>query len=69
MAGRDVDFLAAIRRLERELEELQASANGRFGMVPHMSADPSPMRDGMVWIRSDLGKLSFRVAGVTTRLP
>jgi len=36
--------------------------------VPHVSADPDVLSNGMVWVRSDLAKLRFRAAGATVSL-
>jgi hypothetical protein len=66
---RDPDEIGILTDLRHGLDELRKNTVSRWGRVPHVTADPSPLVDGQVWMRSDLGQLCFRVGGVTKRVP
>jgi hypothetical protein len=66
---RDPDEIEIIRDLRARLSDVERVSVSRWGRHPHVTADPSPLVDGLVWIRSDLGQLCFRAAGVTRRVP
>lgn len=60
------DRLAAV---ERRLRAVEAVGSVR-AVVPAVTADPSPLAKGMVWVRSDLDKLCWTKDGATvTRVP
>lgn len=59
------DPMEALRAVADRLGALERT---RFAL-PVYTADPATPQEGEAWVRSDLGQLCFRVAGVTKRVP
>ena len=63
---RDPDQTTIIRQLRTELAALKSTVIGRWGRVPHLSADPASPPNGSLWIRDDApSTLKARTGGAS----
>lgn len=67
MTEQTSDFAPALATAAQQTASVVVSQSSTAGSLSQVSADPSSLSDGMVWLRSDLFALCARISGSTYR--
>lgn len=57
-------FVGTIKNLQKQIEEMRQN-DLKFFIVPILTADPTNLKDGMIWYNSTSGLMKCRLNGVT----